>query len=303
MAPVLDSVDEGDFAAIPDFGGGASDMAMLDVTLAPGGQSIVVGYGNNKKGPLAFRADMTDPLVPIVRTLTITDSLYTLQTLRWTVAEAVSEDGLVIAGYGGTKRGNRAFVTTVLDENTDPITLLSVVLPNLDGGKFAEAYAMTPDGAVIAGRSDSPKGPQACIWFVDATTGEWQVKGLGGLSKKKLDSVATGIAYKVGSTAGDLMVVGKSKSILYDEEAFVWCGNPVLEDDEIGYLYDLEYVLIKTGAAEVSLMGSSWILNQATGISADGSRIVGWGVNPEGGVEAWLVTGYPFDVPDLTHEG
>jgi hypothetical protein len=299
LLPVLDSVDEGDYVAIPDFGGGLSDMRALDVT-ADG--TIMVGYGNNKRGALAFRADMTDPLLPVVKTLTITDSVYTAQTLKWTVAEAVSADGLIIAGYGGTSTGNRAFVTTVVDGSTDPITLTSVVLPLLGGGKFNEAYAMTPDGAIIAGRSDSSKGPQACIWFVDGTTGVWVVKGLGGLSKKKLDSVATGIAYKAGSTAGDLMVVGRSQSILYPSEAFVWTGNPVLEDDGIGYLYDLEYILIKTGAAETSLMGSQWVLNEATGVSAAGDRIVGWGTNPEGGVEAWLVTGFPFDVPVFTHE-
>ncbi len=299
LLPVLDSVDEGDYAAIPDFGGGASDMQAMDVT-ADG--FVMVGYGSNTKGPVAFRADMTDPLLPVVKPLSITDSVYTEQTLQTTRAEAVSADGLIIAGYGSTKRGNRAFVTTVLDPNTDPITLLSVVLPNLDGGQWSEAYAMTPDGAIIAGRSDSPKGPQACIWFVDGSTGEWAVKPLGGLSKKKLDSVATSVAYKVGSTAGDLMVVGKSKSILYPSEAFVWAGNPVLEDDGVGYLYDLEYILIKTGAAEYSGMGSQWILNEATGVSAAGDRIVGWGVNPEGGIEAWVVTGYPFDLPEFTHE-
>lgn len=299
LLPVLDSVDEGDYVMIPDFGGGASEMMAKDVS-ADG--LVLVGYGNNRRGPLAFRADMTDPLLPVVKTLTITDSVYTEQTLKWTKAEAVSADGLWIAGYGGTKTGNRAFITQVLDATTEPITLLSVVLPMLGGGKFNEAYAMTPDGAIVAGRSGSSKGPQACIWFVDATTGEWAVKGLGGLSKKKFDSVATSIAYKVGSDAGDLMVVGRSQSILYPSEAFVWTGNPVVEDDGIGYLYDLEYILIKTGAAETSLMGSQWILNEATGVSALGDRIVGWGVNPEGGIEAWLVTGFPFNTPVFTHE-
>ena len=73
----------------------------------------------------------------------------------------------------------------------------------------------------------------------------------------------------------------------------------------IGYMYDLEYILIKTGVGEASLMGSSWILNQATGVAvyADGTaRIVGWGINPEGGEEAWVVTGYPFDELVFTHE-
>jgi hypothetical protein len=65
-----------------------------------------------------------------------------------------------------------------------------------------------------------------------------------------------------------------------------------------GYIYDMEYILTKTGVGEASGMGSEWILNQATGIAIydDGtSRIVGWGTNPEGGIEAWLVTGFPFE--------
>jgi uncharacterized membrane protein len=294
LLPVLDSVDEGDYVTIPDFGGGASDMAALDVS-ADG--LIMVGYGNITRGPVAFRADTTvvdADGVPIPAQLVIQDAV-TLQTLQASSAQAVSADGLIIAGYGGTQTGNKAFVTTVVDASTDPITLLSVVLPKLGGGKWNEAYAMTPDGLYIAGRSDSPKGPQACIWFVDGTTGEWVVKPLGGLSKKKLDSVATGIAYRVGAADGDLMVVGKSQSILYPSEAFVWAGNPTLEEEEIGYMYDLEYILTKTGVGEASGMGSEWILNEATGVSAAGDRIVGWGTNPEGGIEAWVVTGYPLD--------
>ena len=301
LLPVLDSVDEGDYLAIPDFGGGISDMNVKDVS-ADG--VILVGTGNTMTGLQAFRADtmvVDDAGVPVAAQLTIQDAV-TLQTLRSSAAEAVSEDGLIIAGYGATKVANRAFVTTVIDAATDPITLESTILPMLGGGKYAEAYAMTPDGAIIAGRSDSPKGPVACIWFVDATTEEWVVKSLGALSKKSKDAVATGIAYRPGSLVGELIVVGRSKSILYPSEAFVWTGNPVLEDDEIGYFYDLEYILTKTGAGEASLMGSSWILYEATGISAAGDRIVGWGINPEGGVEAWLVTGFPFDELVFTHE-
>ena len=300
LLPVLDSVDEGDFVAIPDFGGGLADMAALGVT-ADG--LIMVGYGNTKRGHMAFYADMTDPLLPVVKQLTIQDAV-TLQTLRSSSAEAVSADGTIIAGYGSTKKANRAFVTTVVDASTDPITLESVILPMLGGGKFAEAYAMTPDGAIIAGRSDSPKGPVACIWFQDLTQTDapWVIKELGALAKKTKNAVATGIAYRPGSAVGELMVVGYSNTVLYGSEAIVWTGNPVLEDDEIGYFYDLEYILTKTGAGELSGMGSSWILYEATGISAAGDRIVGWGVNPEGGIEAWVVTGFPFDELEFTHE-
>jgi uncharacterized membrane protein len=300
LLPVLDSVDEGDYLAIPDFGGGISDMTVKDVS-ADG--IILVGTGNIKTGLRGFRADTTvvdADGVPVPVQLVIQDAV-TLQTLRSSAAEAVSEDGLIIAGYGSTKVANRAFVTTSEDWSAEEPVLVSTILPMLGGGKFAEAYAMTPDGAIIAGRSDSPKGPVACIWFQDDTE-TWVVKSLGALSKKNKDAVATGIAYRPGSAVGELIVVGRSQSILYPSEAFVGTGNPTLEEEEIGYFYDLEYILTKTGAGEASLMGSSWILYEATGISAAGDRIVGWGVNPEGGIEAWLVAGFPFDELVFTHE-
>jgi uncharacterized membrane protein len=301
LLPVLDSVDEGDYLAIPDFGGGISDMQINDVSFDG---TILVGAGNVKTGLVGFRADtavVDEEGVPVPAQLTIQDAV-TLQTLRASSAQAVSADGTIIAGYGSTKTANRAFITTVLDAAADPILLESTILPMLGGGKFAEAYAMTPDGAIIAGRSDSPKGPVACIWFMDDTTGEWVVKSLGALSKKSKDAVATGIAYRPESAVGELIVVGRSKSILYPSEAFVWTGNPTLEEEEIGYFFDLEYILTKTGAGEASLMGSSWILYEATGISAKGDRIVGWGVNPEGGIEAWLVTEFPYDELVFTHD-
>jgi uncharacterized membrane protein len=302
--------EEDNYLAIPDFGGGISDMAVNDVSFDG---TIIVGTGNVKTGMVGWFADtlvVDEEGVPIPVQLTITDMFSTLQTLQTSSVQAVSADGTIIAGYGGTKRGNKAFVTTVLDATTDPITLESYVLPAMDGGQWSEAYAMTEtlDGRIfIAGRSDSPKGPQACIWFYDDTAAAWVVKGLGGLSKKKYDSRATGIVHRPGAADGELMVVGYSKSILYPSEAFVWSGNPTLEEEDIGYLYDLEYILIKTGAGEASLMGSSWILNQATGVALNDdltARIVGWGVNPEGGIEAWLADGFPYGElePLLTHE-
>ena len=329
LDPEATDEDPLNYVGIPDFGGGISDMVATDVS-ADG--VIIVGTGNTTTGPQAFRADTTvvdEDLVPIPVQLTITEVIDDVegQTLHTSSAQAVSADGMIITGYGSTKKANRAFVTTFLgiDETTGETILDSVILPVIAGGKFAEAYAMTvtDEGVIyIAGRSDSPKGPQACIWFQgddpeNPGTITWLVKGLGGLSKKKYDSVATGIVYRSGSTAGDLMVVGKSQSIRYPSEAFVWTGNPVLEpdgpytlpdgeeNDYIGYMYDLEKILIKTGAGEASGMGSAWILYEATGVALSdvvntgdngpSARIVGYGTNPEGGLEAWLVTNYPFD--------
>ena len=327
LLPALDA-DEGyefvnmlDYVAFSDFGGGISDMQVNDVSVDG---VILVGTGNVKKGLRAFRVDTVEGpfedvegvLVPIPIQLTIQEVIDDVegQTLQYSSAQAVSADGMIIAGYGGTRNGNKAFVTifegTEVDAEGNVVAILtSTILPTIPGGRFAEAYAMTVVDEVIyiAGRSDSPRGPQACIWFEgdDPTTTDvvetWVVKGLGGLSKKKLDSVATGIAYRDGAADGDLMVVGTSQSILYPSEAFVWAGNPeileedVPEEDVIGYMFDLEYILTKTGAGAASSFGSRWILNEATGVSALGDRIVGWGTNPEGGIEAWVVTGYPLD--------
>ena len=353
LVPEEEATDEDplNYLGIPDFGGGISDMAANDVS-ADG--SILVGTGNVKTGPVAFLADMTTATVdsetgetvvePVQLTITEATDTEDGQTLQTSSAQAVSMtevdgvDVIYIAGYGATKRGNNAFFTifegTEVDEEGNVSAILtSTILPSIAGGKFAEAYAMTvtDEGVIyIAGRSDSPKGPQACIWFEgdDPTTTdiveEWVVKGLGGLSKKKYDSVATGIVYRPGSTAGDLMVVGTSQTILYPSEAFVWTGNPVLEPDGpytlpdgteseyIGYMYDLEKILIKTGAGEASSMGSAWILNEGTGVALSdvtndkdngpSARIVGWGTNPEGGGEAWLVTNFPYDDLLFTHD-
>ena len=42
-------------------------------------------------------------------------------------------------------------------------------------------------------------------------------------------------------------------------------------------------------------MWFEWILNEVTVISVARNREVGWGVNPERGVEVWVVTGFPID--------
>ena len=52
LLPVLDSVDDGDYLAIPDFGGGLSDMKIKDVSKDG---TILVGTGNIKSGMRAFR--------------------------------------------------------------------------------------------------------------------------------------------------------------------------------------------------------------------------------------------------------
>ena len=186
--------------------------------------------GNNKRGLRGFRADTTvvdADGVPIPVQLVIQDAV-TLQTLRSSSAQAVSADGTIIAGFGSTKKANRAFVTTVRGLRSGRArTSVSTILPMLGGGKFAEAYAMTPDGAIIAGRSDSPKGPQACIWFQDDTD---DVGGQGTGRTLQEEPGQRGDRHRLPARVGGRRADRRglaAQTILYPSEAFVWTGNPV----------------------------------------------------------------------------
>jgi hypothetical protein len=66
--------------------------------------------------------------------------------------------------------------------------------------------------------------------------------------------------------------------------AFVW--------DESTGIRDLQNVLASDHGLAASLDG--WILQEATAVSEDGLRIVGYGLNPNGNTEAWITI---FDPP------
>jgi uncharacterized membrane protein len=93
--------------------------------------------------------------------------------------------------------------------------------------------------------------------------------GLGDLPGGPLDlSVANGVS------ADGSVVVGRV-SPLTGSNAFVWSAATGMRN--------LQGLVISQGAA---LTG--WGLTQATGVSADGLTIVGFGANPSGQGEAWL---------------
>lgn len=46
-----------------------------------------------------------------------------------------------------------------------------------------------------------------------------------------------------------------------------------------------------------------WSLRRATGVSADGSHICGYGINPDGNTEAFLITLPPFCLADWNDDG
>ncbi len=170
----------------------------------------------------------------------------------------VSGDGTVVVGVSNFASGSEAFRWTSGGG--------MVGLGDLAGGSFSSiAQAVSADGAVVVGGSISASGYEAYRW----TSGGGMV-GLGALPAEFFWSAAAAVS-------GDGSVVVGSSESASGEEAVIW--------DSANGMQSVSSVLISSG---VDMTG--WTLVEASGISDDGLTIVGWGTNPSGSTEAWLVT-------------
>ncbi len=125
------------------------------------------------------------------------------------------------------------------------------------------AFATSADGSVIVGRGFSAIGNEPFRW----TTTEGMV-GLGhlpGLSGGQASAVSTDGSVIVGS----MMPVALPG-------AFVWTA--------VDGMRSIQDILVN----DLGLDLTGWILEEATGVSADGQTIVGTGINPAGNDEAWI---------------
>ena len=149
-----------------------------------------------------------------------------------------------------------------------------VILGNLrGGGKFCEANAVSADGTIIVGQSDSTRGLQAYRW-----TAAGGMVGLG-----QLPGSTNSAAIAVSNDGS--VIVGTSKSPSDDETAFVW--------DKTHGMRDLKSVLTKV--YHLNLKG--WKLTSAAGISSDGKTIVGHSRHDDHD-EAWVAhLDRPVDAP------
>ena len=181
-------------------------------------------------------------------------------------AHAISADGNVIVGYGFSSAGREAMRWTESGG--------MVGLGDLPGGEHrSEALGASADGSVIVGHGSSadsaPSSPafEAFRW----TESEGMI-GLGDLPGGRFTSTASAV------TADGSVIVGWSEAggITIDE-AFIW-------DEDQGMRTLASYL-----ENDIDLDLGGWMLDQAIRISDDGSTIVGWGRNPEGRVEGWVV--------------
>lgn len=172
-----------------------------------------------------------------------------------TTATGVSADGRVISGY--VQFGGQAFATQWNDD-------LPILLAGLNSSHDTVARGISADGKVVVGDSGFSGGTEAVSWK------SGQLTPLGDLVGGQFFSVALAASHD-GS-----VIVGRGASES-GFEAFIW-------SEPTGIL-NLREVLIAQGVSNLD----GWTLEQAEGLSANGRVIVGWGRNPQGFSEAWLI--------------
>jgi uncharacterized membrane protein len=172
----------------------------------------------------------------------------------------VSGDGRVIVGYGGTPGNQRAMRWSPEGDATE--------LGALPGETSGYAYAANADGSVIVGSSWSTNTTFATRWSdSDGTTSFGPLPG---------DIVAAFYATSEDGSVAVGVSTNARPPTLYTGHALIW-------DDASG-LRALESDLARAG---IDIGG--WKLVQATAVSANGRVITGFGTNPSGQTEAWIV--------------
>jgi probable HAF family extracellular repeat protein len=176
-------------------------------------------------------------------------------------AGAISLDGTTIAGSSDSTQGPQAF-RKVLNGGLG-------ALGDLDGGTFSSfANGLSSDGNVVIGQGTSALGKEAFRWSGGTMT------GLGDLPGGPYESEPRGVS-------GDgSIVVGYSAT-----------GGTVNQPINSPFIWDAEHGMrnLQTVLTEMGLDLTGWSLRGAGGISADGTMIVGGGINPQGENEAFLV--------------
>ena len=139
-----------------------------------------------------------------------------------------------------------------------------VGLGDLPGGSNSLARSASADGSVVVGDGISASGLEAFRW----TSGGGMV-GLGDLPGGLFRSLADDVS------ADGSVVVGWGRTVASSFEGSIWdAGNG---------MRSLTTVLTGLGVDT-----TGWTINQAQGISSDGTKIVGVGTNPSSVTEAWL---------------
>ena len=192
-------------------------------------------------------------------------------------AEAITADGSVIAGYAyidGYSRAGRWSASGLED------------LGVLAGADSANAFALSADGSVVVGTS----GDQFNLTYNHAA--RWTRVG-NGWAIQDLGALAGSAFSQADAMSADGSIVVGSDSPPNGDRAALWTAPTGLVDH----------------AAYLSARGtnlSGWTLSAATGISANGAAIAGYGTF-DGRTRAFLITGVTYAPQcggaDFNHDG
>jgi probable HAF family extracellular repeat protein len=176
---------------------------------------------------------------------------------RTSTASAIAVDGSVIAGAG------HPWLTGAVMWNASGV---ASILGKLTGDATANAAAVSRDGGVVVGTSyDDAQVPHGFRWT--------RLAGM-----EPLGTPPMGV---VGSAAEGIS--GDSTSVV---------GWGPTATGEVALVWDARHgwrTLATVLAADHRTVVSGWQFQRATAISADGQTIAGFGTNPQGQTEAWIV--------------
>jgi probable HAF family extracellular repeat protein len=219
-----------------------------------GNGSVVVGQANSLSGPEAFRWTSTTGMVGL-GDLPGGPKPY---DVFYSWATGVSGDGSVVVGVGNYDLDTAEAFRWTLAKGM-------VGLGWLPGGPgYSVANAVSADGSTVVGSAASVlSGFEAFRWT--AASGMVGLGSLPGFSN----------TYARGVSGDGSRIVGQAASSGADTAIF-W--------DEAGGMRTVKSVLQN----EFGLNLSGWTLVDASAISADGTTIVGTGIDPFGAQRAWI---------------
>ena len=221
--------------------------------------SVVVGQNTFANSGQAFRWTQSGGMI----------GLGFLPGGNFSSPTAMSADGSVVVGQGNTASvNNAAFRWTQIGG--------MVNLGVLPGGNYTVANAVSADGSAVVGTSGVPcntDGPTIpCSFHAFRWTQSGGMIGLGFLPGGTPSSTLNLISVAYAVSADGSVVVGVSNPI---GGAFRWTQSTGMQS-----------ISALLAASGVNMTG--WTLASATGVSADGTVIVGMGTDPSSNQEAWL---------------
>ena len=281
------------------------ETGMHGVGDLPGGEFASEAFDVSGNGEVIVGTSTTSPGLPTEGFRWESGVMMDLGTLQagWTSSypRGISRDGSTIVGGGGSPNGFEAFRWTEGKGFEG--------LGDFPGGEFeSQANAVSSDGSVVAGLGQFNGGAEAFRWTPDSA-----MVGLGFLPGAEFRSSAA-----VGMTGDGRTIVGLSTSgsgtqgfrwteedgmsplgpylglstaLAVSDDSSIIVGTVFADSiffasiwDEVNGLRNLQDVL----GIDFGLDLAGWRLEKASDISADGSVIVGTGINPFGQTEAWI---------------